>query len=237
MKPLLRKLTDWKADALHAVYPEFCLSCDSEMLRDAAAICPVCLSDLHFTYFEDYDEPTSLDKLFWGRLQLSATYAMLHFEEGTSTQSVLHSLKYKDRPDVAKYFGAMTGRRVAVMKAFADLDALVPVPLHPKKEFIRGYNQSEMIARGMAAELDLPIDGSLLRRVAFTESQTRKDKLSRWENMQNRFRGKETERSYSHVAIVDDVITTGSTLEMCANELQTLLPECRISLISLAVAR
>lgn len=225
------------SDLAHAMYPNFCLLCDSETPHSPESVCPVCQSELQYTYYEDFTGPTALDKMFWGRLQLEKAYAMLHFDQATSTQSILHSLKYKDRPDVAHHYGSELGRRIAAMEVFHDLSALVPVPLHPRKEFLRGYNQSAKLAEGISAVTNTPVDNELLRRIAFTESQTKKNKASRWENMQERFQGKSTRKSYRHIAIVDDVVTTGSTIEMCAGELKRLLPDCRISVISLAVAR
>jgi ComF family protein len=169
---------------------------------------------------------------------LHQTYALLQFEKENSTQSILHALKYKDRPDVARYFGERLGERVKQQAKFNDLEALIPVPLHPNKEFLRGYNQSQLLAEGIAAELTIPVRSDLLKRVVFTESQTKKGKQSRWENMQDRFESQVKGASeLKHVAIVDDVVTTGSTLETCVRRLQETLPNAKISVISLAVAR
>ena len=225
------------ADLLHLFYPNSCLICDTETPHAPEAICPICVSELHYTSFEDYTEPTSLDRLFWGRVPLSATYALLFFSDSASTRAILHALKYKDRPDTAIHFGERVGEQINRLQAFEDLEALVPVPLHPKKEFLRGYNQSYKLAEGISAQTGKPVDSDLLKRIAFTESQTKKGKTSRWENMQQRFRAKETLKRYKHIALVDDVVTTGSTVETCVRELQQLLPETKISVIALAVTR
>ena len=225
------------ADLLHLFYPNSCLICDTETPHAPQAICPVCLSELHYTSFEAYTEPTTLDRLFWGRVPLEKTYALLYFSDSASTRAILHALKYKDRSDTAEYFGERVGEQVKSMEAFRDLDALVPVPLHPKKEFLRGYNQSQKLAEGIAAKTGTTIDTDLLKRVVFTESQTKKGKTSRWENMQQRFRSQETKKAYRHIALIDDVVTTGSTVETCVRVLQEILPGTKISVIALAMAK
>lgn len=227
-----------KADLLQVLYPGFCLICDTEIQHAPGAVCPVCEQDLQYTHFEGYSDSTSLDQLFWGRIPVHRTYAMLYFQKQNETQRVLHALKYKDRPDVARYFGTKLGEKISKHPGFSDLEALIPVPLHPKKEFLRGYNQSRLLAEGITEQLAIPVRDDLLKRIAFTESQTKKNKISRWENMQNRFEsGKQLVHPYKHIAIVDDVVTTGSTIETCVNLLKELLPETKISVISLAVAR
>jgi competence protein ComFC len=238
MKKPTAVFNKWATDLLQVLYPNFCLVCDTETPHSPGAICPVCESELHYTFYEDYNGATALDQLFWGRVPVKHTYALLHFEASNSTQAILHALKYRDRPDVARHFGRQLGERVRKMTAFSDLDALVPVPLHPKKQFTRGYNQSEVLACGIAEQLKIPVNRELLKRVVFTESQTRKGKTLRWDNMQGRFESSSAgSQKLKHIAIVDDVVTTGSTLETCVRLLQEALPDCRISIISLAVTK
>jgi len=225
------------ADLLHVLYPNFCMICDTETPHSKSAICPVCESDLQYTYFEDYPEATSLDRLFWGRVLIDHTYAMLYFEKTNDTQAILHALKYKDRPDVAIYFGELIGDRIRGHEKFRDLDALIPVPLHPKKEFLRGYNQSGMLANGIAEKTGVTVNKEVLKRVLFSESQTKKAKLSRWESIQNGFQGARTIKEFKHVALVDDVVTTGSTVETCVQILREILPDSKVSVISLAVTK
>lgn len=229
---------NWATDLMQVLYPNFCLVCNTETPHAPGALCSVCESELHYTLYEDYSEATALDQLFWGRVPVKETYALLYFEQSNATQAILHALKYKDRPDVARYFGERLGERIRQQARFGDLDALVPVPLHPKKQFLRGYNQSEVLAQGIAEQLKVPINKDLLKRVVFTESQTRKGKFLRWDNMQERFESRGTTAGkWKHIAVVDDVVTTGSTLETCVRLLQDALPDCRISIISLAMAR
>lgn len=228
----------WAQDLMHVWYPSFCLICDTETQHNGSGICPVCESELHYTYFEDYTESSRLDQLFWGRVPIHATFALLYFNKQAGTQSILHALKYKNRPEVARYFGQLMGERLQTMERFRDADVLIPVPLHTKKEFLRGYNQSNMLAQGISEVLNVPVRNDVLYRVRFTESQTRKDRVSRWENTQGgfevRLKGKP---EVQHIVIIDDVITTGSTLETCVQLLQKALPDTQISVASLAIAR
>jgi competence protein ComFC len=228
----------WVTDLMHVLYPNFCLICDSETPHSAAAVCPVCEHELTYTYYEDYQEATALDRLFWGRIPVKQTYALLYFEKTNTTQAILHALKYKDRPDVARYFGEKLGEKVCLQEKFADLDALIPIPLHPEKEFLRGYNQSQVLAEGVSDKINIPVNNQLLKRVVFTESQTKKARDKRWDNMQGRFESRESDTAkLRHVALVDDVVTTGATLETCVRLLQQIIPDCRISVISLAMTK
>lgn len=227
----------WVRDLLHVIYPQNCLICEAEFNQSKLAICPVCSSELVYTYFEDYPGTTNLDKLFWGRVKLEGTYALLRFKQLNSTQKILHELKYKNNPEVGKHFGKELGAKMKQIEVFSSIDALVPVPLHPKKEFIRGYNQAELICKGISDATGVPVRKDLLKRTSFTESQTRKSRTSRWDNMQNRFKGQvKKQGTLRHLVIVDDVVTTGSTLETCVRILQQEFPEAKISIAVLAVA-
>lgn len=230
----VRKFT---ADILHVIYPDSCLVCETEIDHSSASLCPICQSELHFTYYEKHSGPTELDKLFWGRVPVENTFSLLFFAEQSSTQKILHTLKYRDRPDLAVHFGKETGRKMADIPQLMSADVLVPVPLHSKKRFIRGYNQSERLAQGISEATGIPVNEELLSRSSFSESQTRQDKISRWENMQNRFRSGGAKSNVSHIVIVDDVITTGSTLESCIRILRESNPEVKISVVALAFAR
>lgn len=227
----------WMRDLLHVLYPQICLICKNEFNQSKVAICPICSSELAYTHFEDYPEVTNLDKLFWGRVRLEGTYALLRFKQQSSTQQILHELKYKNNPEVGKHFGKEIGLKMKEIGKFSDVDALIPVPLHPKKEFIRGYNQAEIICKGIAESSGVALRKDLLKRVSFTESQTKKGKTSRWDNMQNRFKLQGVKnRKLKHLVVVDDVVTTGSTLETCVRILQEEFPQAKISVAVLAVA-
>ncbi|WP_343747194.1 phosphoribosyltransferase family protein [Fluviicola sp.] len=227
----------WTRDLLHVLYPQNCLICRHEFNQSKLAVCPVCISELSYTNFEAYSEATNLDKLFWGRVDLSGTYALLRFKQQNSTQQILHELKYGNNPEIGLHFGRELGTILKQLPAFSDMDALIPVPLHPKKEFIRGYNQAEIICKGITQASGVSLRKDLLKRTSFTESQTKKNRVSRWDNMQNRFALRtQQEHNLQHLVVVDDVVTTGSTLETCVRILRNQFPKAKISIAVLAVA-
>jgi ComF family protein len=237
-KKITQKFNIWKNDFLHLLYPRYCIICNMDTPQIQATICPVCSNELHYSNYENYLEATPLDKIFWGRTHVHHTYALLLFGKGSATQKILHTLKYKDRADLAKYMGSEIGRRIEHMTSFQDLEALIPVPLHPKKEFIRGYNQAEKIAAGIADILNIPVNTQLIKRAVFTESQTKKGRLSRWDNVQDRFESYRNKgKAFKHIALIDDVVTTGATIETCIQILRKQFPDVQISILTIAVAQ
>lgn len=234
-KKHLLKFNNLVDDLLHFLYPNECLICEQEIVSGPIPVCPFCESELHFTYYEEFTPPTELDQLFWGRVPLTGTYALLHFKDSGNTQQLLHALKYGNRPQVGHYFGEILGTRLNSLDVFRDADALIPVPLHPKKRFQRGYNQAEELARGIFKSTAIPIRNDLLKRIAYTESQTKRDRLSRWENMQNRFKATSSGHTQpKHVVLIDDVVTTGSTLETIGRVLLQTYPDLKVSIACMA---
>jgi ComF family protein len=230
-------ISTFKNDFLQLVYPQNCYGCGTELVGSKAGICPVCTIDLEYTLFENYQEASALDKLFWGRVTLIGTYSLLYFAKTGVSQQILHQLKYNSRKDLGAYYGAEIGKRIQTMENFKDVVGLIPVPLHPKKQFIRGYNQAEELAKGVAEETRLPIRMDLLKRTVFSESQTKKGLLSRWDSMQNIFNSTKQGTETGHFVLIDDVITTGATLEVCAREILKNYPGIKLSVASLAVAK
>lgn len=234
----LEKLSTWKQDVLHLIYPNVCLVCENELAGQQQFFCSFCKDNFQYTYFEQFTEPTPLDQLFWGRVPVYSTYAYLYFEKEKSVQPILHGLKYKDKPQIGIQLGTLIGQHVQNMPGFKDLQVLIPVPLHPRKEFTRGYNQSEKIADGIGAVLQIPVMNTYIKRTKFTESQTRKTRFLRWDNVANKFIVSRTLLSkFTHIALVDDVITTGSTLEAIIQLIHENNPEIRISVLSLALTK
>lgn len=221
----------------HMIYPNQCIICEEELPKDTKSICNFCIEEMHFTQFEKFTEPTSLDKLFWGRVELNATYALLFFEKGKSTQKILHALKYKSNSEVGVEFGKLIGKTIKSLPKYNTIDLLIPVPLHPKKEFTRGYNQSEKLAEGISMILNVPVANSFLKKHKHTESQTRRGRFGRWDNVVNNFGIKNKNTQPKHLAIVDDVITTGATLEAIIRSIKEIYPDIRISIISLALTK
>jgi len=233
------KIISWRDDLLHLVFPETCLACDRELVAGSLHLCPFCEADLKYTYFEKFAEPSSLDKLFWGRVQLHSTCALLEFEKASGTQGILHAIKYKGKKALAVEMGSRFGQRLLVNpEKYGSIDALIPVPLHPKKRFARGYNQSELIAEGIFKSTSVPVITDLLTKGVHTESQTRKGRFRRWDNVSDVFHANAVKyKVLKHIALIDDVVTTGATLESCIRTISVALPDTRITVLSLAVTK
>jgi ComF family protein len=233
-----KKLVEWKADLSHLIYPNTCLICSAETSNKHIQICHLCETDLHYTQFEKFQDASKLDKLFWGRIKVEATYSLLYFEKEISTKQILHGIKYQNKKNLALEMGRRIGINILKTAKFKEVDCLIPIPLHAKKAYQRGYNQSQLLAEGITQTSNIPCNEQLLKRIKHSESQTKKGRFKRWENVQNTFRLDLTQlNNYHHIALVDDVVTTGSTLEVCVREIQTHYPELKISIITLAIAK
>jgi competence protein ComFC len=229
-------LKKYLKDASHILFPAQCLICEGE-LPSNNLICSFCEPELLLTHFEKYNEPTALDQLFWGREQISLTYALLFYKEGSSTQQVLHQLKYKNKPETGRLFGEKIAEKWGKKLTTEKVDLLLPVPIHAKKKFLRGYNQSTMIAEGISKRIQVPIANNLAGKIQHTGSQTKRGRFSRWDNVTGNFTISNKIKQYKHIALVDDVITTGSTLEALIKAIRNVHPSVQISIVSLAVTK
>ena len=199
-----------------------------------AVICVFCNYDMPRTNFhKDPENPVA--QLFWGRVQVEHASSFFYFNKGSGYQKLIHSLKYKGMVDIGIELGKMFGAELKGT-GFESVDFLVPVPLHKKKQRKRGYNQSEMIAQGMALSLGKELFTDFLTRMEFTETQTRKSRYDRFVNVSKSFSvlNRENCTGY-HILLVDDVVTTGSTLEGCVEEL-IKNGASKVSIATLAVA-
>lgn len=224
------------SDLMHIVFPNKCIICEIELPKTENHICSFCQNKLTFTHYHLYQNDSPMDKLFWGRVALNKTYAHLVFEKDKASQKVLFQIKYKNNPQLAKHFGEEIAKKIFLTDGFNSIEALIPVPLHPKKAFIRGYNQSEALATGIAEHMKLPVDKRLVKKAHHTETQTKKSRFKRWDNVKESFLISEDVKNYNHIAIIDDVITTGSTIESIAQALLKKNPNLSISVITLAIA-
>ncbi len=230
------KLISFLSDIGNLIFPQSCLACEKELSRFESHICSFCKNDLPLTNFHLFTEPTHTDKLFWGRVQVSNTYSHLFFEKNKTSQAILFNLKYKNKPELGVYFGKAIGETLKQSHNYKHIDALIPVPLHHKKEFIRGYNQSEVLAVGIAEKMAVPMDKATIIRTKHSESQTKKSRFQRWDNVNEIFRISDKIMEYRHIVLVDDVITTGSTLESIIQAIRKKNPDLLISVVTLAVA-
>lgn len=234
IQPLIQnKLT---RDILHLIFPSACCICGSESPSNET-VCHFCKEELLYTRFELMNEPNDLDKLFWGRARVEGTYSLLYFSKNTSTQKLLHALKYQNKPETGLVLGREIGLRIKALSIFNSIDVLIPVPIHAKKQFVRGYNQSEQLASGISQITSIPVNKKVIKKQKETVSQTNRNRFERWDNVYDNFLVKNTITQFRHIAIVDDVITTGATLESLIKAIHAKCPELRISIISLALTK
>ncbi|HEY0177784.1 MAG TPA: phosphoribosyltransferase family protein, partial [Pedobacter sp.] len=206
-------------DFFHLLFPEYCNACGTQLVRGEKQLCIKCRYDLPYTDFHLYTA-NAVAKLFWGRLHCNAAMAMLYFRKGSRVQHLIHRLKYKDQTGLGFTLGKMLGERLAQSPAYHHADLIIPVPLHPGRERNRGYNQSKCIADGMTASLHIPVGTTQLIRQKATGTQTRKSRYDRFENMRSVFHVPDAASlAGKHIILVDDVITTGATLEACGQVL------------------
>jgi ComF family protein len=175
-----------------------------------------------------------IEKIFWGRTEIQAAYAHLYFTGGSAVQHSLHLLKYKGRKEIGIYFGQQIGKRLNQSRRFIGCEIIIPLPLFADREKKRGYNQAALIAEGISQQLEIPVLRDAVSRIKKTETQTHKSRIQRWKNMESTFNIMKPEKIYGkHVLLVDDVVTTGASLEACAQVLLTT-PGLRLSIACLA---
>jgi ComF family protein len=209
-------------DFLNLFFPKICASCGNSLFRHEEVICDFCEFHLPQTNYHLYpDNPVS--RIFWGRAEIEGGAAYYHFNKGNRVQHLVHLLKYKGRKDVGIYLGRQYGSCLRDSSSFDSVEVVIPVPLHRKKMLKRGYNQSEQFAIGLAGAMRIPVDTATLCRIKPTETQTRKSRFKRWENVAEIFAVSDPLSLIGkHVLLVDDVITTGATLEACINVLKQI---------------
>lgn len=189
------------------------------MYQGEQQICSKCLFELPYTNYHLHAENKAAKQL-WGRIPCQAVFALLRFKKGSRVQNLIHHLKYKGRQDLGIKLGMMIGEKIKNHESYATVDLIIPVPLHPSKQRSRGYNQSQCIAQGIASVLQKPLNQKLLLRKVNTRSQTRKNRFTRFENMQTVFFiPRSAQLKEQHILLVDDVLTTGATLEACGIKL------------------
>ena len=217
------------------IYPRVCAACGKALLEGEQTVCTKCAYTFPKTGYEmNKDNP--LAQVFYGRIDFYAVTACFFFSKKGKVQHVIHQLKYKGNAEAGLFLGREMGKILNESPLFNDADYIFPVPLHPKKERKRGYNQSELIARGAAEVMKAKVDKSHLVRTVNTATQTKKSREERWLNVKDIFdvQNKDDLKG-KHVLIIDDVITTGATLEACGRALADI-EGIRISVATVACA-
>lgn len=230
--PTLRELWD---GFLHLLYPQLCVACGDDVPAGDSCFCLKCRLRVTATDMHLVRENEFTNRL-WGRLNFESGAAMYYFTRKSPIQRALHQLKYHNQPDIGFKLGREFGKRLNNSEFFKTVEAVLPVPLHPKKERIRGYNQSAMFAEGISDVMGIPVLTNVLVRQAFTETQTKKKRMERFKNVGDVFEVKRPKKiEGKHLLLVDDVLTTGATLEVCGQALLGV-PNTKLSLATIAIA-
>ena len=222
-------------DFINLLFPDLCVVCGIALQKNEHQLCLSCMHDIPKTNYH-LIEGNPIEKRFWGKVPIFRATSYFFFQKGSSFQKLLHILKYKGNKEIGELLGKYAAIDLLDSPDFTSIDFIIPVPLHPKKYKLRGYNQSEWISKGISEILNKPLDTTTLLRVRENPTQTKKTVFERFENTEGIFElSNTTLLAGKHVLLVDDVLTTGSTLEACARALLET-QGIKISIFTLAVA-
>ena len=212
-------IKDIKDSFLHILFPHVCSGCGSDIISRESLLCMRCMAEMPETHFHMHAN-NPIEKKFWGKLPLVSATAQYYFSKESLIQHLMHQLKYKGNKELGWQLGRLMGSDLLQSNRFKDMEALIPLPLFAAKEKRRGYNQSTILCEGMAEVMGVKILRNVILRKQHTETQTKKGRIERWLNMEGKFELTQPEKIQDkHVLLVDDIITTGATLEACGQEL------------------
>jgi ComF family protein len=222
-------------DFVSLLFPRLCYACGNHLLRNENLICTGCYVIIPRTNYHLADE-NPLAELFWGRCHLEKAAAFSFYTKGSRIRRLIHNLKYKGIKEIGEELGRIYGLTLKSSGFLNDIDLIIPVPLHPSKKRVRGFNQSDIISEGLAEVTGITIDTTSLIRIHVSDTQTKRSRFDRWTNVAGIFQVTDpVTLNGKHILLVDDVITTGSTIESCANELLKV-DGVRVSVIAMAFA-
>ena len=222
-------------DLIALIYPRECTGCGEPLLKHEEEVCNFCYINLPKANFH-LQQLNPVKNIFYGRVELETASSFYYFQKKGSVQKLLHAIKYKGNHELATILGNWYARDISADQAVMQSACILPVPLHRRKLKQRGYNQSEAFGKGLAEGLNLPLNTTLLTRSEHTASQTRKSRYERWENVEDTFDVMPDDSlKHRYVTLVDDVITTGATIEACCQALQQI-EGIKINVLSIAFA-
>ena len=221
-------------DIFYFLFPRPCCMCGNRLTPQESSICHACLMHLPYTDYHTV-EHSVLEKQFWELFPIERAVSMFH-HDGDKTRHIIYNIKYYGHPEVAIHLASIYAQTLKECHFFDDIDCIIPLPLHWRRQMNRGYNQSHYIARGLHEVTKLPVLKRVVKRVKNNPSQTHLDAQQRMENVKGIFRLVHSEMIQGkHLLLIDDVTTTGATLASCAQELAKV-PNVKISILTLAVA-
>ena len=220
---------------LSLFFPLLCKGCGNPIPKPAMVLCRRCRSRLPRTGFEQ-SLTNPVMQTFWGRVPLEFASALFYYRKGELLPTLIHQLKYKRCQENGAFLGTLAGQILKSPTRYASIDAIVPVPLHPRKEKLRGYNQCSLLGQGLSSVTGWPLLDHAVVRLIHTQSQTRRSRYERWQNVEGIFGVLSPDGLVGkHVLVVDDVVTTGSTLEACCRALLQV-PGVRVSVLTIGYA-
>ncbi len=219
---------------LQVIYPRICPGCHIQAVHTNQSFCMDCYGELPFTdHFTSAENEVS--RHFYGRANVSNAGALLYFRQNSIVQEVIHEIKYKRNQDAAYTLGLIAGQKIKESAIYSNVEVMIPVPLHPSREYRRGYNQSAVFGMGIREIAGIHQVDRALRKLKATDTQTRKDRFGRIQNMSDTIILSDHAEVFGrHVLLLDDVITTGATLEACIQSLSQGQP-ASISVLTIAV--
>lgn len=222
-------------DFLSLIFPRVCQSCGDRLVQNERVICMNCLADIPFTNYH-LERENNLEKELWGRCYVERAAAWCYYRRGSRVQRLVHRLKYNGIKDIGIYMGEYYGNILKKSGFLENIDLIIPVPLHPSRIRRRGFNQSLVISAGISKATGIDVESNILHRSLESSTQTRKSRVERWENVEGIFEisGANTINNM-HVLLVDDVITTGSTVEACVLALKKI-EGVKVSVAAIATA-
>ena len=220
-------------DFLDLLYPRTCPACDKPLLRHEEVICTLCVHSLPVTDFHD-QENNPVEQIFFGRIPVENATSLLLFEKKGIVQNLIHNLKYRGHEEIGQFLGHWLGSELKQSKRYSGITAVIPVPLHKSKLKKRGFNQVTKFGQEIATALQVPYVDSVLLKTTTSQTQTTKKRFARWGNLEESFVLKNPgEIQNGHVLLVDDLVTTGATLEACVHQLLQI-PNLKISIATMA---
>ncbi|MEZ0486971.1 ComF family protein [Fibrella aquatica] len=224
------------SNLIYLFYPTLCAGCQAMLFGEEKGLCTTCRMQL--PHINTGEEQSVLLNKFGGRVTVDYVYAYAYFTKKSIVQRLIHQMKYRGKRDLGFQLGKWCGQELAELKGMPmKADMLIPVPIHPLRQQQRGYNQSEWIAEGLSMSMGIVTRPDVMERTQFISSQTRKNRLERWQNVANVFQvTKPVVVRGQHVIIVDDVLTTGATLEACIAQLRDA-GAATVGIITIAATR